>query len=99
MDPTIDAMLIVYAAALMRHRQHLEDGCDRRAWHVLACHLIERAVWSANSTEESVHDGRPLWFNPNCSARTTTDAKARAARLIWLRRPNVDLPKPERHRN
>ena len=65
MDPTIDAMLTVYAAALRRHQQHLEDACDRRAWHVLACHLIERAVWSANSTEESVHDGRPLWFNPN----------------------------------
>jgi hypothetical protein len=59
MDPTIDAMLIVYAAALRRHQQHLDDGCDRHAWHVLASHLIERAVWSANSTEESVHDGRP----------------------------------------
>jgi hypothetical protein len=55
MDPTVDAMLIVYAAALRRHQQHLEDACDRRAWHVLACHLIERAVWSANSTEESTH--------------------------------------------
>jgi hypothetical protein len=38
MDPTIDAMLIVYAAALRRHQQHLEDGCDRSAWHVLARH-------------------------------------------------------------
>jgi len=65
MDPTIDAMLFVYAAALRRHQQHLEDGCDRHAWHVLARHLIERAVWSANSTEEAVRDGRPLWFNPN----------------------------------
>jgi hypothetical protein len=65
MDPTIDAMLLVYAAALRRHQQHLEDGCDRNAWHVLACHLIKRAVWSANSTEEAVRDGRPLWFNPN----------------------------------
>jgi hypothetical protein len=65
MDPTIDAMLIVYAAALRRHQQHLEDACDRHAWHVLARHLIERAVWSANSTEEAVRDGRPLWFNPN----------------------------------
>jgi hypothetical protein len=65
MDPTIDAMLIVYAAALRRHQQHLEDGCDRGAWHVLARHLIEQAVWSANSTEEAVRDGRPLWFNPN----------------------------------
>jgi hypothetical protein len=65
MDPTIYEMLIVYAAALPRHQQHLDEGCDRRAWHVLARHLIERAVWSANSTEESVHDGRPLWFNPN----------------------------------
>ena len=65
MDPTVDAMLTVYAAALRRHQQHFEDACDRRAWHVLARHLIERAVWSANSTEESVHDGRPLWFNPN----------------------------------
>ena len=65
MDPTIDAMLIVYAAALRRHQQHLEDGCDRGAWHVLARHLIERAVWSANSTEEAVRDGRPLPWNPN----------------------------------
>jgi hypothetical protein len=65
MDPTIDEMLIVYAAALHRHQQHLEDGCDRWAWHVLARHLIDRAVWSANSTEEAVRDGRPLWFNPN----------------------------------
>jgi hypothetical protein len=65
MDPTIDAMLIVYAAALQRHRHHLEDGCDRGAWHVLASHLIERAVWSANSTEEAVRDGRPLPWNPN----------------------------------
>ena len=40
MDPTVDAMLTVYAAALGWHRQHLEDGCDRRAWHVLARHLI-----------------------------------------------------------
>src|SRR5450759_4560144 len=37
MDPTVDAMLTVYAAALRRHQQHLEDGCDRGAWHVLAC--------------------------------------------------------------
>ena len=65
MDPTVDAMLIVYAAALRRHQQHLEDGCDRGAWHVLARHLIERAVWSATSTEEAVRDGRPLPFNPN----------------------------------
>jgi hypothetical protein len=51
MDPTIDAMLIVYAAALRRHQQHLEDGCDRGAWHVLARHLIApraRPAWSAN---------------------------------------------------
>jgi len=65
MDPTVDAMLTVYAAALRRHQQHLEDGCDRSAWHVLARHLIERAVWSANSTEEAVRDGRPLPWNPN----------------------------------
>ena len=65
MDPTIDEMLIVYAAALRRHQQHLEDGCDQHRWHVLARYLIERAVWSANSTEEAVRDGRPLWFNPN----------------------------------
>ena len=65
MDPTIDAMLVVYAAALRRHQQHLEDGCDRGAWHVLACHLIKRAVWSATSTEEAVRDGRPLPWNPN----------------------------------
>jgi hypothetical protein len=65
MDPTVDAMLIVYAAALGRHRQHLEYGCDRGAWHVLARHLIERAVWSATSTEEAVRDGRPLPWNPN----------------------------------
>ena len=65
MDPTIDEMLIVYAAALRRHQQHLEDGCDQRAWHVLARHLIERAVWSATSTEEAARDGRPFWFNLN----------------------------------
>ncbi len=58
-------MLTAYAAALQRHRQHLVDGCDRGAWHVLARHLIERAVWSANSTEEAVRDGRPLPVNPN----------------------------------
>ena len=63
MDPTIDAMLIVYAAALRRHQQHLEDGCDRHRWHILARLMIERAVWSANSTEEVVRDGRPFWFN------------------------------------
>ena len=65
MDPTVEAMLVVYAAALRRHRQHLEDGCDRGAWHVLARHLIERAVWSATSAEEAVRDGRPLPWNPN----------------------------------
>jgi hypothetical protein len=32
---------------------------------VLARHLIERAVWSANSTEEAVRDGRPMPWNPN----------------------------------
>jgi hypothetical protein len=32
---------------------------------VLARHLIERAVSSANSTDEVVGDGQPLWFNPN----------------------------------
>jgi hypothetical protein len=65
MDPTVDAMLIVYATALRRHQQHLDDGCDRGAWHVLACHLIERAVWSANNTDEVVGDGRPMPWNPN----------------------------------
>jgi hypothetical protein len=65
MDPTIDEMLIVYAAALRRHQQHLEDGCDRHGWHVLAQHLIDRAVWSANSTKEAVRDGRPLPWNPS----------------------------------
>ena len=65
MGSPIDAMLLVYAAALRRHRQHIEDRCDRRAWHVLACHLIKRAVWSATSTEEAVRDGRPLPWNPN----------------------------------
>jgi hypothetical protein len=29
MDPTVDEMLVVYAAAPRRHQQHLEDGCDR----------------------------------------------------------------------
>ena len=65
MDPTIDAMLIVYAAALRRHQQHLEDGCDRHGAHILARLMIERAVWSANSTEEAVRDGRPFWFDLN----------------------------------
>jgi hypothetical protein len=65
MDEPIEVMLQVYAAALRRHRQHIEDRCDRRAWHLLASHLIERAVWSANSTEEAVRDGRPLPWNPN----------------------------------
>ena len=31
MNPTVEAMLIVCAAALRRHQQHLDDGCDRRA--------------------------------------------------------------------
>ena len=61
----IGEIVRIYAAALERHQQHLEDACDRRAWHVLARHLVERAVWSANSTEEAVRDGRPLPFNPN----------------------------------
>ena len=65
MDPTIEAMLQTCAVALRRHHQHIEDRCDRRARHELACHLIERAVWSANSTEEAVRDGRPLPWNPN----------------------------------
>ena len=58
-------MVIVYAAALRRHQQYLEAGCDRHGWHVLARHLIDHAVWSANSTEEEVRDGRPLSWNPN----------------------------------
>jgi hypothetical protein len=41
MDPTVEEMLSVYAAALRRHQQHLEDCCDRHGWHVLARHLIE----------------------------------------------------------
>jgi hypothetical protein len=65
MDPTIEEMLQVYAAALRRHRQHIEDRCDKRAWHTLARHLIERAVWSANSSDEAVRDSRPLPWNPN----------------------------------
>ena len=64
MDPTLDEMLRVYADALQRHGQHIEDGCDRRAWHVLARHLIERAVWSATSSGEPVCDGRPMPWNP-----------------------------------
>ena len=59
MDPTVDAMLIVYAAALRRHRQHIEDRCDRRAWHELACTLVQRAIWSANTPDEP-----PLWSSP-----------------------------------
>jgi hypothetical protein len=59
MDPTIDAMLLVYAAALRRHRQHIEDRCDRRAWHELACTLVQRAIWSANTPDEP-----PLWSPP-----------------------------------
>ena len=31
----------------------------------LARHLIDRAVWLANSTEEAVRDGGPLPWNPN----------------------------------
>jgi hypothetical protein len=65
MDEPIDTMLTVYAAALRRHRQHIEDRCDRHGRHGLACHLIDRAVWSANSTEEPIRDGRPLPWNPN----------------------------------
>jgi hypothetical protein len=65
MDPTIDEMLIVYAAALRRHQQHLEDGCDRRGWQCSPGYLIDRAVWSANSTEEAVRDGRPRPWNPS----------------------------------
>ena len=63
-DPTIDETLIVYAAALRRHQQHLDDGYDQRAWHVLARPLMYRAVWSANNADEVVGDGRPLPWNP-----------------------------------
>ena len=28
MDPTVEEMLSVYAAALRQHQQHLEDCCD-----------------------------------------------------------------------
>ena len=45
MDPTIDEMLIVSAAALRRHQQHLEDGYDQHRWHVLARYLIV-AAWA-----------------------------------------------------
>ena len=82
MDPTIDAMLIVYAAALRRHQQHLEDGCDRHGWHVLACHLIDRAVWSANSTEDAVRDGRPLPWNPDVLKQQRP--VRRTGRRLWL---------------
>ena len=64
MDEPIEDMLQVYAAAILRHRQHIDDGCDKRAWHVLACHLTERADWSANSSDEPVRDGRPMPWNP-----------------------------------
>jgi hypothetical protein len=65
MDEPVEEMLLVYAAALRHHRQHIEDRCDRHEWHALACHLIDRAVWSANSTEDAVRDGRPLPWNPD----------------------------------
>ena len=58
MDP-LDEMITEYARALRRHQQHIEDCCDRREWHVLARHLIERAVWSANSTDESMRGSLP----------------------------------------
>ncbi|HXR26763.1 MAG TPA: hypothetical protein VN771_02775 [Candidatus Baltobacteraceae bacterium] len=64
MDEPIEEMLRAYAAAMLRHQQHLEDRCDRRAWHVLARHRIQRAVWSANSADEPVSDGRPMPWNP-----------------------------------
>jgi hypothetical protein len=92
MDPTVDAMLVVYAAALGRHRQHLEDGCDRHAWHVLARHLIERAVWSANSTEEAVRDGRPLPFNPDVFNQN--DHQPSQDRHEWPRSPPPDPRAP-----
>ena len=49
MDQPIEEMLRVHAAAMLRHQQHLEDRCDKRAWRVLARHLIQRAVWSASA--------------------------------------------------
>ena len=49
MDEPIEEMLCVHAAAMLRHQQHLEDRCDKRAWRVLARHLIHRAVWSAGA--------------------------------------------------
>jgi hypothetical protein len=52
-------MLIVYAATFRRHRQHIEDHCDRRALHQQAIYLIERATWSANSAGESLRGGLP----------------------------------------
>lgn len=65
MDLTIDPMLAVYAAALRRHRQHLEDGCDRKAWHEQARRLVERAVWSANSTDEPLRREVPWRLTPS----------------------------------
>jgi hypothetical protein len=64
MDEPIEEMLRVYAPAMLRHQQHLEDRGDKRAWRVLARHLI-RAAWSENSTDEPVGDGRPMPCNPN----------------------------------
>jgi hypothetical protein len=100
MDPTIDAMLIIYAAALRRHQQHLEDGCDRRAWHVLARHLIERAVWSANSTDDVVGDGGRCLGTRTCSTRTITKARPDRSScvIIWdaasrLGRVPIDEPR------
>jgi hypothetical protein len=57
MDPTVNAMLTVYTAAHRRHRQPIEESCDRRTWHEQARYLIERAVWSANSDDEQLRGG------------------------------------------
>lgn len=62
---TLDEMLAIYAAALRRHQHHLEDGCDRRAWHERSRFLIERAVWSANSSGEPIRGGLPWPLDPS----------------------------------
>jgi len=51
MDP-LDEMISQYAKALRRHQQHIEDSCERWAWHEIARILIDRAVESAARSDE-----------------------------------------------
>jgi hypothetical protein len=49
----VGEMLVVYGEALRRHRLHIANECDKRAWHEHARFLINRAVASATRGEDT----------------------------------------------